>query len=431
MANWINALNELENAKGLNAKKQVLTHYKDNNEFINYLKLLFDSHVTFGIGKKSLVYAVKHPEEYPAYNWKSFIDMCEHVSTLKSVNDYELREIGAYLLSIDDIECIWVEKLLCKCARLGVTARTINKVIPDLIPEWGVQQAYKYENGCIPSGTEFWLTQKLNGVRATYINGKLYARSGEEYKGLGSILSTLDTLSKLYNGLVFDGELTLNQKHSLVNLSDNEAFRTATGIINSDSDDKDGKIKFTIFDCLSEKEFNSTPVKPYSERRYFMNELAILMGDTVEDVEILPVLYHGTDQSKIDILLDKMVKEDKEGLMLNLDVPYQKKRHNGILKIKRFYTMDLKIVDVEEGAGKNENKLGAICVDFKGNIVKVGSGFADYERELMWENRDELTGKFAEVKYKEISKNKQNNLESLQFPVFVRLREDRNSPSYN
>ena len=147
-------------------------------------------------------------------------------------------------------------------------------------------------------------------------------------------------------------------------------------------------------------------------------------------VSVLPVLYHGTDQEQIPILLDKMVEEDKEGLMVNLDVPYQRKRHRGILKVQRFYTMDLPIVRCEEGTGRLSGTLGSVVVDFKGNEVSVGTGFSDEQRAMFWNDRDNLVGKLCEVKYKEVSRDKKTGVESLQFPVFVGIRDDKTEVSY-
>ena len=147
-------------------------------------------------------------------------------------------------------------------------------------------------------------------------------------------------------------------------------------------------------------------------------------------LRVLPMLYYGTDQSKIDELLEQMVAEDKEGLMLNTDVPYKRTRHKGILKIKRFYTMDLKIVGYEEGTGRLEGTLGALVLEYKGNTVKVGSGFTDEQRTELWNNREDIIGALCEVKYKEISSDKNTGLESLQFPVFVQMRFDKSEVSF-
>ena len=139
----------------------------------------------------------------------------------------------------------------------------------------------------------------------------------------------------------------------------------------------------------------------------------------------------GTDQSKIPELLEQMVREDKEGLMVNLDVPYKRKRHNGILKVKRFYTMDLPIIGWERGTGRLSDTLGALVLDYKGSEVKVGSGFSDEQRAAFWTDRENLLGKLCEVKYKEVSCDKTTGAESLQFPVFVAIRTDKNDVNYD
>lgn len=125
-----------------------------------------------------------------------------------------------------------------------------------------------------------------------------------------------------------------------------------------------------------------------------------------------------------------MVREDKEGLIVNLDVPYKRKRHNGILKVKRFYTMDLPIVGCEEGTGRLSGTLGAFVLDFNGNKVNVGSGFSDEQRQDFWNQRDNIVGTLCEVKYKEVSYDKKTGLSSLQFPVFVTLRADKHDVSF-
>ena len=69
-------------------------------------------------------------------------------------------------------------------------------------------------------------------------------------------------------------------------------------------------------------------------------------------------------------------------------------------------------------------------VDFKGNEVNVGTGFSDEQRATFWNDRDNLVGKLCEVKYKEVSSDKKTGDESLQFPVFVGIRDDKTEVSY-
>lgn len=200
--------------------------------------------------------------------------------------------------------------------------------------------------------------------------------------------------------------------------------------MNSDSVNKT-VICYTIFDMIPIRDFDSpTPQTTYRYRREILNQFAQRIGDTDGAVKVLPVLYHGNDQSKIDELLEQMVREDKEGLMINTDVPYRRTRHKGILKVKRFYTMDLPIIRCEEGTGRLEGTLGAFVLKYKGNEVKVGSGFTDEPKRVFLENKDNLAGILCEVKYKEISQDKGTGLESLQFPVFIGLRTDKTEVSY-
>lgn len=419
---------ELQKVTGANAKQEVIRQHADDEWFKMFLYFALNPLLTYNLSEKTL--AKTDSDDAVLANtrlifFNNIFECCEFLSRLRGVDDATIRQVKLLLYNhCGKSEREVYIKLLAKTLRLGVTAKTVNKIIPGLIPEWEVQQAFPIEKHPIPNGTKFWLTQKLNGVRATFYNGQLVARSGVPYKGLDHIIKEISWVQNA--GFVLDGELTLKDKGSL---SDNEAFRMATGILNSDDAHKTS-ICFTIFDAISIRDFESPePKVQYANRRIVLNELADSLIDA-EYVSVLPVLYSGTDQSKIAEYLEQMVREGKEGLMANLDVPYKRTRHKGILKIKRFYTMDLPIIRCEEGTGRLEGTLGAFVLEYKGNEVKVGSGFTDEQREAYWRQRDSIAGTLCEVKYKEISSDKNTGLESLQFPVFIRLRTDKTEVSY-
>lgn len=419
----------LQSLRGTKDKCEFIKKHSDNKVFRTLLYYALNPLITYNISEKTMDKILKEPIEEGYQKLVFFNDIfscCEYLSRLRAMDDATLRQVRLFLCNCcDSEERELYAKLLTKTLRLGVTAKTVNKIIPNLIPEWEVQQAFPIEKYPIQQGTEFWLTQKLNGARATFYNGQLIARSGFSYKGLEHIINVLERVKQ--NGYIMDGELTLRDKGGL---SDNEAFRVATGIINSDDKDKT-RICYTVFDIIPVKEFESdNPALKYSDRRILLDELSNQINSKDSPVKILPILYHGRDLSKIDSLLEKMVAEDKEGLILNTDVPYKRTRHKGILKVKRFYTMDLPIIRCEEGTGRLSGMLGAVVVRYKDNEVKVGSGFSDEQRAVFWHSRDELIGSLCEVKYKEISTDKNTGLESLQFPVFVTIRNDKTEVSY-
>lgn len=425
----IKRIRELQNAPGQNAKMEVIRKYQDDEDFRKLLQYALDPRFTYKVSGKTLR-AHKGLPDAP-FTDITIYDVCETLNRKSALTNDDLDTIHQFLLIHSIEESEFYTELLSKTLRLGVTAKTVNRVIPHLIFDWNIQQAYRIDDYPVKPGKEFWLTQKLNGVRATYYHGNLYARSGVPYEGLDHILRPLNDLVKFLGvETVFDGELTLLSRGSL---SDNEAFRKSTGIINSDARDKT-MIGYTIFDTLPATDFDEGGGKAkYLARR---GTLDLIRAKTERDmpnspVSVLPVLYHGTDVAMIDKRLDQMVREDKEGLMLNYNVPYKCKRHSGILKIKRFYTVDLKILGAEEGEGRLAGTLGALVVDYKGNEVRVGSGFTDEDRASLWNDRVNLPGRICEVKYKEISSDKKTGAESLQFPVFVGMRNDKTEPSLN
>lgn len=437
----VRMIQEIATESGSLKKKELIESFAaQSEEFQLLLYYALNPMLTYNLSEKTLYAACKeaviyhsgsHTEEYKLYedvysqyNFEDIFEICETLSHRSGITDV-MTKCVAYkiILAPHNVRDFYI-KLLSKTLRLGVTAKTVNKVIPGLIPEWEVQQAYPIEKYPLKPGTSFYLTQKLNGVRATYYKGRLYARSGKPYSGLDNIIVELNVINDaLVQDYIFDGELTL--LHHDAPVSDNEAFRIATGIINSDAETKT-EIGFTIFDMVPEKDFETGGGDIcYFDRRSFMNNIFTYAQGKY--VSLLPSLYCGDDQSMIDSFLDKMVEEDKEGLMVNLDVPYKRKRHNGILKVKRFYTVDLRIIRCEEGSGRLEGTLGAIVVEYDGGELHVGSGFTDEQRDWFWSHQSEVVGSIAEVKYKEISSDKNTGRKSLQFPIFVRLRNDKST----
>lgn len=424
---WIADILTLQSLKGTKEKQEYVRKHSNDEWFCKFLYYALNPMLTYNLSEKTLTTPTIGSGHVPSESqmFKDIFECCDYLASRRGIDSDVLFRVQFFLdIMCNDYEKELYIKLLSKTLRLGLTAKTVNKIIPGLIPEWEVQQAYPIDKYPIKEGTKFWLTQKLNGVRATFYDGKLIARSGVPYNGLDHLISEIE--HSPISSYVLDGELTLKNKGSR---SDNEAFRVATGILNSDDVNKTA-ICYTVFDIIPREDFDSdNPKIPYSERRKMLDIFSKFVSDD-GTLRVLPVLYQGDDQLVIDKLLGQMVAEDKEGLMLNTDVPYKRTRHKGILKIKRFYTMDLKIIGYEEGTGRLEGTLGALVLEYKGNTVKVGSGFTDEQRTEFWANRNDIIGSLCEVKYKEISSDKNTGLESLQFPVFVQMRFDKSEVSF-
>jgi len=408
------------------AKRDILIENSMNERFRFLLNCLLNPFLITGISAKKIS---KDTEKPPSMQFDSFPDLMEYLFSNNTGSDEVIANIRQYLSAQEQEMRDFYASIITKSARIGCDAKSVNKAFgEEFIPQWEVQQAYNIEKSPLKENEWFSLSEKLNGVRGTFFEGKIMSRQGKEFVGLDHIAEDIGRLFPDPENLVLDGELV---RINIEGLSDNENFRIGTGILSQDDADK-RSIRLVVFDLLPKSEFVAGESNlTYKDRLILLKELgekASTLG--LDSITLVENLYTGSDASMIDLYLDKMVIEDKEGLMLNRDSKYYRKRHNGILKVKRFYTVDLRVIAVEEGSGRLSGKLGAFVVDYKGNTLNVGSGMSDEQRDEFWQNRDNLPSRVIEVKYKEESSDKKTGLLSLQFPIFVSLREEGKEESY-
>jgi DNA ligase-1 len=124
-----------------------------------------------------------------------------------------------------------------------------------------------------------------------------------------------------------------------------------------------------------------------------------------------------------------MVNAGFEGIMIKeLNSPYECKRNTFWMKWKPTITVDLTVVNIEEGTGRNKGRLGALVCegidDGKEIRVNVGSGYSDSDRDSYWADSNVVIGRTAEVLADAITQN-QDGTYSLRFPRFVRFRDDK------
>lgn len=396
-----------------------------------FLRFLLDGNITTGISTAKINKKLSKKLD-PDINM-GFFDVCKYISENPS-NDGTLWVAQSYVEKVrqefDDSYAEFAKLVFTKKLRLGVDSKTVNKAYGFmLVPNFEVQLAKSIENVKIPHDKWLSISQKINGNRCICYRGNMYSRQGKLWTGLDHIMSDLKKLDVELPVWCLDGELVYKNEEGL---PDNDAFTKGTGILNSPDADK-SCIKYVIFDWISNRDFdNGISQDSYKVRK---DSLVKLSHDIerlgIKNVEVVKFFYEGADETKIDYWLDCAIKAGMEGVMVNYDVPYLCKRHSGILKAERFYTMDLPILGFEVGEGRLSNTLGKVYVEYEGNVVGVGSGFSDELRSEIWNNKKKYLGSIIEVKYKNISKDKNTGMSSLQFPVFVRFREDKNEPSYD
>lgn len=409
-------------------KKKLLAEKKDDRDVRSFLDFLLNPYFPTGISEKRLN---KPVTQKPTLKFASFYNLMTHLRITADGSDWMIANVQAFLNDVEDegLQKFYVG-IITKTLRLGCDAKTVNQAFGcEFIPLWEVQQAYRYEKVKLNEGEWFSLSEKLNGVRGTFLEGKLISRQGKELSGLDRIINDIYLLMVDADDWVLDGELI---RKNTDGVTDNENFRLTTGILNQEDGDK-SSIQFVIFDILPKAEFlQGHSQQQYKERlktlKFTANHIKSL---NIQSLRVVDTYYSGTDQSVISTYLQTAIMNDKEGLMLNRDARYLRRRNNGILKIKQFYTVDLPIIDFEEGSGRLKDMLGAFVVRYKDNVLHVGTGMTDEQRLIFWNYRENLVGRVIEVKYKEESHDKETGKPSLQFPVFVQLRELGKEESYD
>lgn len=417
----------LANTPSIKVKKQLLAEKRDDGNVKKFLDYLLNPFFVTGISEKKIRKVVSVEK---SVHFHSFHELMTYVRKNHTGSDDVLANAQAYLDDVNPELRMFYIGIIAKTIRIGCDAKTVNDAFGyEFIPQWEVQQAYQIGKLKMNENEWFSLSQKLNGVRGTYFEGKLISRQGKEFIGLEHILEDIQQLIPNSDEWVIDGELI---RKNVEHISDNENFRLTTGILSQEDGDK-RQIQLVIFDILPKAEFlRGESQLRYRDRLEQLKDLEQrIQRRNLSNLRIVDVLYTGNDMSMISKCLDRMIAEGKEGLMLNRNCKYFTRRHNGILKVKQFYTVDLEIVDLEEGTGRLSGTLGAFVVRYKNNYLRVGSGMTDDQRKKFWDDGLNLIGRVIEVKYKDESYDRRTGLRSLQFPTFVQLRELGKQESYD
>lgn len=262
--------------------------------------------------------------------------------------------------------------------------------------------------------------EKADGMRANIINknGKVYvySRNGKlmEFHGLFDIAHEL-------TDIVLDGELLVRYgQQTLDRKTGNGILHKA--VVGTITEEESNRVYMKCWDAIPYSHWiRGESDIPYNRRFEVLekNQVNTISTWPIKDIDELTELYH-------QVIVDGM-----EGLVVkNSNHPWEDKRSKNCIKMKEVKEIDLKIVGYEEGEGRLIGMLGKfICQNKEGTIeVGVGTGFTDGGRKDFWEDRKNLIGKICSIKYNSIITRKDKDIKSLFLPVFVEIRDDKDTP---
>lgn len=430
-------LQSIKDTSSKTGKENILRDNKNNQLLKDTLQFLFDDLVVTGISSKKISKPINHIEPKNT----DLNELFNYLSKNKSGKDRDIAVVKGYIHTYKKIYgeeiAEMVKGIITKDYPIGISKVTINKVFgKGFIYKFDVRKGSKFE-GKLKPNTDYYVSKKVDGIRCvisvTKAGVELRGRSGKLIEGLIEIEKVFEQHYKEYEEeLMFDGELlAIDETNSIPN---DELFRITSQILRKKGN-KTG-VEFVMFDTMPLHEFKEgKSTKTFEIRRSELNclkdELRTIQleQEFPKVINIVDILYVGNDLEEINNVQKKAEAQGYEGTMLDeANAYYEAKRTKSLLKYKTFHTVDLKVLRVEEHV--RGNKLGNIVVDYKGYELGVGSGFSDKQRDLYWNNKELIEGKIVEIGYFEESKNDKGG-ESLRFPTFKMLREDKNEISYN
>ena len=410
-------IQQLESDNSSLFKQSVIKDNLDNKEFIEGAKLCLDPLVTFGVKEVP----VKKDPTGEGFSFEQFVNLANQLQQ-RELTGHAARDaiLVAMAKSTQEQWNDWYRRILIKDLRCGTGAKLINKVQKDTIPLFGCMLAHDGAKHPKKIAGECYVEYKYDGVRVIAIvqnnSATLYSRNG---KLLSNFPHIEEALSKPeFNNLVFDGEVM------------SEDFQTLMKQVHRKEGAQTEDSYLAVFDMLTLDEFNAGGTElDAKERRIRLTTIRPLFNYRIQLVEATLIDMDSDEgQAKFQEMNKLALDEGYEGLMIKpVSEGYKCKRSHAWLKIKPFIEVTLKVVDLEEGTGKNEGLLGALVVegedDGKFFRLNVGSGLTDENREQIWDNQDAVIGQLVEIRADAATQSQDaDDVWSLRFPRFKTFR---------
>lgn len=434
-------LNEIKNTSSTLAKKAILEKNKNNELLKRVITLALDPIKVYGYKK------LPDPvSDGFTMDLNSALDAMERIASREMTGHTGRDFIAATLgsLSTDDQEVL--RKVILKNLDNGIQTKMANAVFGDIILDESYMRCsllnektakninfkkYGYAVSEFKHDGMF-LNHVIRGneVTSTSRNSKVYNFLGtkdEDMIRLAQIVQAKDP--RFSSGVVVMGE-------AMCYSSDMETplpRTTGNGIIQKFGKDTGSiaeahSVFFKLWDIVPYEDFLKGEWKCIRKERRELLESSLtelnshflkmteyrIVHNFQEafdyNTEIMAAGYEGT------------IIKDEGNIFKSHTSPTQ-------LKVKLVMEVDLKIVGFEEGEGRRSGTLGALVLQSADGqlVTNCGTGFTDIMLDEIWQNRHNLNHKIVTVKCNDVVADKRTLVPSLFLPVFVEIREDKDT----
>jgi len=262
----------------------------------------------------------------------------------------------------------------------------------------------------------FIVQPKLDGVRCLVQfseRGEViaYSRNQKPLVIGDTLVKALEALHraaypKLKPGVFLDGELYI---HGL-------SFQEIQGKVSKQDPSSEDKLElqYHIYD------YHDPSTKMDFEDRYDILS-DIHFGNKTPAIKFVATMY--SCKKDIEYYMETFVGGGYEGMIIrDPDAVYAEgHRSPGLLKYKRWYDEEFKVIDIEEGRGKNKNTAILVCTIGRcSRTFKVTAPGKYAEKAHVWSNPHLFIDKPVTVKYQEKTKKG-----IPRFPIALGFKEDR------
>lgn len=237
---------------------------------------------------------------------------------------------------------------------------------------------------------QYWVSEKLDGVRAIWNGRELHFRSGRPVAAPAWFTANFPTHP-------MDGELWLARGE----------FDRLSGIVRKQQpDDMEWRqVRYMLFEL---------PDAPgtFTERIALMRQ--VVAAAQVPWLQVIEQ-FRVQDRAELQHRLSQVLKQRGEGLMLHrADALYSTGRNDDLLKLKPWLDTEATVIGHVPGKGKYRGMLGALRLEMPdGKRFNLGTGFSDAVR------RDPpAVGALVTYRYRELNPNGLPR-----FASYLRVRE--------
>lgn len=438
-ADILERLEEIASTGNREDKETLLLEIVSTDLGKKVIDLAYNSFITFGvIPKKAKKFGTANFTYGDEGIWKLF-DM---LASRELTGSAAKLAVDALMEEHNEASAELLWRIFQKDLRCGVTAKTVNKVMPGTIPTFDVMLAHKFDEKT--SKKLNWpvaVEPKLDGVRVICLvkDGKaqFFSRTGKPFPAVEHLGVPVVNMVRRYfqnkmpqhvaNARVaFDGEIVSGN------------FNKTVGDVRR-KDEAATDAEYHIFDVMPYTSFTEDQVKelpgPYLKRR---DLLGGFMGYNNSPLLKQTPIVMAANADECLLHYAEFRAQGFEGAMVKpLEGIYEKRRSRNWLKLKAEETEDLVVIGAFEGNGKYAGMLGGLICNRFGVSVNVGGGLSDAQRVEFWaayqkdlntkiipgEFTFEILNRMIEVEFHEVTPDG-----SLRHPRFIRFRDDKHDP---